>query len=82
MLFFTCLSHVARCIVLRRLLLVAVYHLNLLIKGSQDVCMFPLNYMNTEVAVEKRRMLSTGSSLGDAGIQRSVLIDYDESYGE
>lgn len=55
----------------------AVYHLKLHIKGCQGVCMFPLNYTNTEVMVEKRRMLSTASSLGDAGIQRSVLIDCD-----
>ncbi|KAG6420493.1 hypothetical protein SASPL_117024 [Salvia splendens] len=60
------------------LLLVAVHRLKLRIKECQDVCMFPLSYTNIEVMVEKRQMLSTVSSVGDAGTQRLVFIEYGE----
>lgn len=59
-----------------------VYLLRLHINGCQDVCMFPQSYMNTEVLVEKRQMLNIVSSLGDAGIQRSVYIESDEEYAQ
>lgn len=44
--------------------------------------MFPLSYTNTEVVVEKKQMPNIVSSLGDAGIQRSVLIESDSNYIE
>ena len=60
----------------------AVHRLKLRIRECQDVYMFPLSFTNIEGMVEKRQMLNTVSSLGDAGTQRLVFIKYDESFSE